>query len=159
MISPDLSGLTFTNNWSILYPHLDSNISFDCDIQRWSSCTHWSQEHHPELPIYHTNHGGLTLWNTLGWQLWSKFGAPPRRKLFSRNIWRREAINNCSAAPQAQDARPMDQELPGHICQDQVKCFQVCIKFQPPRWRNLNVLCYCKNGSTWYTCRMLRHQI
>ena len=40
MILPDLSGLNFTKNRSILYPHLDSKQQFYCDRHRWTPCTH-----------------------------------------------------------------------------------------------------------------------
>ena len=118
--------------------------SFYCDIKRWTSCTHWSQGHHPILPNHKKNHGELTLWNTVNWQLWNKFGAPTHSKWCIRNIWYREIIIDFSSAPRVEDARSMDQELPDHRCQVQVKGFQLCIHFKRPRWWICNVICYFK---------------
>ena len=122
-------------------------------------CTHWSQGNHNLLPIHQKIHGGLTLWNPVGWQLWSRFGSPPHRKLFTRTRWCTEAGNNISTENYVQDYRPMDQELFDHRWQDQVKGFQICIKFKHPIWWSRNVLCHCKNCATWHTHRMIRNKV
>ena len=72
--------------------------SSDCDRQRWNPCTHWSQEDHHVLPIYHTSHGEITLWNPVGWKISSRFGNPNRRKLWIRTRLPIEAGNNCSTS-------------------------------------------------------------
>ena len=39
---------------------------FYCYIHRSTPCTHWIQRHHPVLPMHHTSHGGLKIWNIVG---------------------------------------------------------------------------------------------
>ena len=73
--------------------------SFDCDNQIWTPCNHWSKGYHPVIFIYHTRHGRLTPWNPVGGKLSSIFGAPPRRKLWSRTISPTRANNNRATAP------------------------------------------------------------
>ena len=132
--------------------------SSDCHIQIFKPFTHWIQERNIFLSINNTNHGELTLWNTVGKTLSRRFRVPPHSILCSSSRWCWKAGTHCPTAPQIQDVKHFYHKHTYHWCEMKFDDPEDLICLQQAIWWSINVLCCYKTGLLWHMCRLIRHQ-